>query len=749
MVKSDKINIIVAAAVFFALITSIALVAIGNIQAKSGNLKSEPAYATKIFGADIISINIIADEDDWKEMLSNAMSEQYIMVDVIINGKKVQNVGIRPKGNSSLTQVARSNSNRYSFRLQFDEYINGQTCFGLDSLALNNMLGDYTYMKEYVSFELMHEAGVDAPYFGFADIKVNGESWGLYLAVELYNDSYERCVSGDETGMLYNVKSMDMGNNDYVNNWLGGQRENAPGIPGIQNRDMQVPGMQNPRTQNPGMRNPGIRNPGMQSPDIQNPGMQEPGIQDPDVQNPGIQEPGMQNPRMQVPNIQNPRTQNPGMQNPGTENPDVQNPGIQDPRVSGVRPQVPFGGQDNAMNRNLGVRGGWGSSGGSLEYIGDNIESYGAIFNNVVGKGTEKDFQRVIEALKALSEGRDLETYFDVDKILRYLAAHTIVVNLDSYSSGMAQNYYIYERDGRITILPWDYNLAWGGFQSGNVSSVINFPIDTPVSGVEMSRRPLIGKLFENEEYLERYHAYLQQLIDNYFANGKFEEKIKELDALISDYVKNDPTAFCAYEQYKAAVSAFITLGNLRAQSVQGQLDGTIPSTTAGQNANSSKLISSGDLRLSDLGSMMGGRGGDNMGFPWGMGGWQFGDMPQAGGQVTPPGGQRTAPGEREIPAGGQQGGLPGGQGAPGDGQRTSPGEQVILPGEQRVFPGNFGRIIEGRENNNTPNRLVAPFPAGLSAAQGLRTYNLVLMVVLSILLVAAILFAARFKRSY
>ncbi len=276
----------------------------------------------------------------------------------------------------------------------------------------------------------------------------------------------------------------------------------------------------------------------------------------------------------------------------------------------------------NRNNNRFGFFGGRG--GGSLEYTDDNTSSYGSIFNNVVGKGTEEDYQRVVEALKALSEGKDLETYFDVDQILRYLAAHTVVVNLDSYSSMMAQNYYIYERDGQITILPWDYNLAWGGFQSGSASSVINFPIDTPVSGVDMSNRPLIQKLFSNPEYLDRYHGYLQQLMDNYFANGKFAEKINELDALISEYVKNDVTKFCTYDEYKTAVSAFITLGELRAQSVQGQLDGTIPSTTAGQNADPGKLIPAGDLRLSDLGSMMGGRGGNNMGFPGGWGA-QFG----------------------------------------------------------------------------------------------------------------------------
>jgi spore coat protein CotH len=562
--SNHKLYLIVAITLIFALTASIALVVAGNIQKANGMLGSEPDYATKIFGPEMITIEIIADAADWQSMLDNAINEQYIMADVVVNGTKFQNVGIRPKGNSSLTQVARSDSDRYSFRLKFDEYIKGQTCFGLESFVVNNMLGDYSYMKEYVSYELMQEIGVDAPYFGYADIKVNGEGWGLYLAVELYRDSYKQRVHGDTTGMLYNVKSMDMGGNQPEQ-----QGGNARVIPGGQNSSPQSP-------------------------------------DDESQQRAGALQ-GFQN--------------NPGDQlfipPEGIIMPDPNDP-------------AQIEGEMRGMDRNFAGMGGRGSSGGSLEYLDDNSGSYSAIFNNVVGKGTESDFQRVVQALKALSEGRELETYFEVDQILRYLAAHTIVVNLDSYSSGMAQNYYIYEHDGKITILPWDYNLAWGGFQSGNVAAVINFPIDTPLSGVEMSSRPLIEKLFANAEYLERYHRYLQQLVDTYFSNGKFEEKVKTLDALISDYVKNDATAFCTYDEYKTAISSFITLGNLRAQSVQGQLDGTVPSTTAEQNTNTDQLISAGALTLADLGSMMGGRGDNNNGFLDGMNGQVRNPFPQA-----------------------------------------------------------------------------------------------------------------------
>ena len=662
MIQSKRINSVIIIAVVFALIISAGFVVSGNLHTANGGIKTEAEYATKLFGTDIISIEIIAEEDDWQDMLDNATSEQYIMADVIVNGKKFQNIGIRPKGNSSLTQVAGSDSDRYSFRLQFDEYIKGQTCFGLESFVINNMLGDNTYMKEYVSYELMQEAGVDAPYFGYADIKVNGKSWGLYLAVELYNESYEQRVFGDTSGMLYNVKSMEMGARQQNSENTAENQFMPPAFGG---------------------------------------------------------------------NGEGQRISPPA---------DTDESGFSD-RSGGQ------GGFDGAFG------GRSGSSGGSLEYTDDNTESYSAIFNNVVGKGTENDFMRVVQALKALSEGEELETYLDVDQILRYLAAHTIVVNLDSYSSSMAQNYYLYEREGKITILPWDYNLAWGGFQSGTASSVINFPIDTPLSGVEMSSRPLIEKLFASTEYLERYHSYLQQLIDSYFADGKFEEKINALEALLSDYVRSDATAFCTYEEFKTAVPVFINLGNLRAQSVQGQLDGTVPSTTAEQNANPDKLVMAKDLQLSELGSMMGQRG-MNSDFMERMGGQNAGLFP--GGMNNEIDMELMSKAMDII--------------RQANGDITDEVKEALLSlgltAEQIesftvVAAGQFGNTGQNRENRMPPDNAGAaeqrgqdrnqfmPSDISTQTAAGKGTDTFIFTGVLFLILLAALIFAARFKKSY
>lgn len=510
MIDSKRLTLFAAVSIAAAVLICVLLAVVaGSPAAETFSVSSEPLYAEKIFGADIITIDINADEAEWQQMLDSAMSEQYIMVDMAVNGKKFSNVGIRPKGNNSLQQVASSDSDRYSFKIKFDEYADGQTCFGLDMLVLNDMLGDATCMKEYTTFDMMREMGIETPYFGYAMITLNGEDWGLYFALEAYSDSYKQRVSGDESGNLYNVKSSSGGNFGH----------------------------------------------------------------DTDMENP-------------------------------TER--------QDKKISENSEST----QTRSFGRGgMGGMGGMGasSSGGSLVYTDDESSSYSAIFGNAVGNGSdEEDYPKVIAALKALNEGENIEDYFDVDEILRYLAVHTVVVNLDSYSSGMAQNYYIYEHDGILQILPWDYNYAWGAFQSGSSSSVVNFPIDTPVSGVDMSERPLIAKLFENEEYFDLYHKYLSELMENYFESGNFDKKIDELNALIGKYVRNDPTAFYTYEEYQTALDAFKNIGKLRAESISGQLNGTVPSTTDGQKTASDKLIDASSVKLSELGS--GGFGGGDRG---------------------------------------------------------------------------------------------------------------------------------------
>ena len=258
-----------------------------------------------------------------------------------------------------------------------------------------------------------------------------------------------------------------------------------------------------------------------------------------------------------------------------------------------------------------------GGGGSDLQYTDDDLDSYETIWEGEVMDTDDADHERVVEALKKISEG-DLSG-LDVDLMCKYMAVQTFVVNLDSLSGNMAHNYYLYEKDGKLALLPWDYNLAFGGFQSGDASSVINFPIDTPVSGVTLEDRPIFAAILNDESACALYHSYLDKLCNEYVQGGMFELTYTKLRSLLDSRVATseyDPTAFYTADEYTTAVEMLKTVIEKRAESIIGQLDGSIPSTTDGQQADASALIDASDINISAMGSQGGGGRGGHM-MPW------------------------------------------------------------------------------------------------------------------------------------
>ena len=255
------------------------------------------------------------------------------------------------------------------------------------------------------------------------------------------------------------------------------------------------------------------------------------------------------------------------------------------------------GGRGGAMN--------FGSSGGcDLNYTDDDLDSYSDIWDAEVTSTSKSDHKHVVAALKAAAEGTDLEEYLDIDNLLRYMAAHTFSVNLDSLSGNMAHNYYLYENNGAINLIPWDYNLAFGGMNS-NDSDTVNFAIDSPFSGTQF-----FDKILENEEYLAKYHEYLRILSEEYVQGGVFQQTYDRIRSQIDELVSTDPNAFFTYDEYNAAAQMLVKVVGLRAESVLGQLDGTVPSTTEAQRQNSAALIDASDIYISVMGTMGGNKGG-------------------------------------------------------------------------------------------------------------------------------------------
>ncbi|MBQ6846714.1 MAG: CotH kinase family protein [Oscillospiraceae bacterium] len=611
-----------------------------------------PAYEAKLFDTSKVhKIEIIM--DDWDSFIETCTNEEYSPCSVIIDNEAYKNVAIRAKGNTSLSSVRSYGNDRYSFKIEFDGYDSSKSYHGLDKLCLNNVIQDNTYMKDHLAFTMMREAGAVAPLSSFADIYINGEYFGLYLAVEGVEDAFLLRNYGKDYGELYKPDGMNMG---------GGRDKSENDNPGGFN-----PGDFNPRDFNPGDFNPENFNP----------------------------------------------------ENTAT---DAENSETKDKSRS-------FGGGMPG--------GGMGSSDVKLIYTDDNPESYPNIFGSAKTDVSENDQARLIASLKKLNENTDIESAVAVEDVIRYFVAHNFVLNFDSYTGSIIHNYYLHEKNGKLSMIPWDYNLAFGSFQSrSDATALINYPIDSPISGGTMESRPMLAWIFESEEYTNLYHKIFREFITNYFDSGKFEEMITSTYELIAPYVERDPSKFCTYEEFETAVSVLKDFCLLRAESVSGQLNGTIPSTSEAQAEDNSTFVSAENLAINTLGSM-------------GFGGKNRDAVSAAKNEESP---ETKAPASSDVPQ-----------------DMSNNPDMPPTAGNGARPQNNSGQTQKGDgatpENGNFPNRGAAPegenrnfrggMPGGGMPPPGMQTENqaenqlseTTLILISSIVLLLGLIFAFVYKR--
>jgi len=148
-----------------------------------------------------LSINITT--ENWQDILANPLDEEYHDTSITFNGVTLDSVAIRTKGGSSLSSVARSTSDRYSFKLDINKYVDGQKFFGLKKFTLQNSFNDPSYMREVIAYDLLDEMGVATPEHAYVNFYVNGELFGFYLMVEVIDGEFLEKHFANSNGDLY------------------------------------------------------------------------------------------------------------------------------------------------------------------------------------------------------------------------------------------------------------------------------------------------------------------------------------------------------------------------------------------------------------------------------------------------------------------------------------------------------------------------------------------------------------------
>ena len=127
-----------------------------------------------------------------------------------------------------------------------------------------------------------------------------------------------------------------------------------------------------------------------------------------------------------------------------------------------------------------------------------------------------------------------LETVFDTDVFLKYLAVNTVIQNWDTYGK-MTHNFFLYNNPdtGKLTWIPWDNNEA---LQLGGMEGALALDF----TGLNDAQWPLIGYLYQDSVYKTQYDAYLQEVVDGAFNTATIQAQYATYAALIEPYATSE-----------------------------------------------------------------------------------------------------------------------------------------------------------------------------------------------------------------
>ena len=195
---------------------------------KDTSVKTNKKDYTELFNKDIIQdVYIDIDEENYENILNNALDKEYNKINSFkINDIVIKESGIKTKGFTSLRYLYNTKLTKYSYTINFKKYIskkNGydhnQDLLGLNKISFNNMYSDATMMKEFLSYYLFNEMGVDSPEYSYVNLYINNKTNGVYLMLEpidealikrLYNEKGKFLFKPEKDGgsLLYN-KELD------------------------------------------------------------------------------------------------------------------------------------------------------------------------------------------------------------------------------------------------------------------------------------------------------------------------------------------------------------------------------------------------------------------------------------------------------------------------------------------------------------------------------------------------------------
>ncbi len=431
---------------------------------------------------DIANTYIDINNKNYGYVLEHALDKEYVLADgITINDYTIKYPGFKTKGFTTLNGTWELN-NRFSYTINFGKFINKdngydkkQNLLGLKKVSFNSMMGDPTYLKEYLSYYLFQEMDIPTPYYNLTNLYINNNYKGLYFMIEGIDDPLIERTINDGSKFTFKV---DFNGADLI-------------------YDSQLDKY--------------------------------------------INEDG----EFDFSKI------------------------IYDEDHNIIYPR------NNVLTIYNGI---WENDEDNFKDIVDYLPTFFKTLKelNELNKMKDKNTKEYEERLSKI---------IDIDLLARYTAVNSYIVNTDSYIGYLPVNYVIHmSKDGYLTIIPWDYNLAFGGIYFNDATDAVNFDINKPLlSDRSMSQRPLVNILINNDKYNKLYKKYLNDILiitsyggttslNKTYDKDNFKNMIESKKDIIIENQKKDKESFFNSDQIKTANENLVKFIELRAKAVDNQL---------------------------------------------------------------------------------------------------------------------------------------------------------------------------------
>ena len=130
------------------------------------------------------------EEPEWEDELADFHNTDVEVPAVMtVDGRTYKDVGVQFRGASSFRMVPEGF--KRSLNVSIDSIVDGQNLGGYRTLNLLNANNDPTFLRAYLYTEIAQRY-IPTPKMNFTRVVINGESWGVYLNAQQFNNDFVR-----------------------------------------------------------------------------------------------------------------------------------------------------------------------------------------------------------------------------------------------------------------------------------------------------------------------------------------------------------------------------------------------------------------------------------------------------------------------------------------------------------------------------------------------------------------------------